>query len=107
MRSAIKTRQSFSGRKMTDHELDILQGIHEGVAALLDLVSSSSSALQVAYRRRTLVQSGLGGGGLEEGRQNADGGREKVGQEFTRDARGDGEASEPMCATLAENQDFN
>ena len=71
MRSAIKTRQSFSGRKMTDHELDILQGIHEGVAALLDLVSSSSSALQVAYRRRTLVQSGLGGGGLEEGRQNA------------------------------------
>ena len=70
MRAAIKTRQSFSGRKMTDHELDVLQGIHEGVAALLDLVSTSSSALLGAYRRRTLVQSSLGAGGHEEGGRN-------------------------------------
>jgi hypothetical protein len=55
MRTAIKTRHSFSGRKMTDDEVDTLCGNHEGIAALLDLVSTSCAALQSGYRCRTLT----------------------------------------------------
>ena len=60
MREVLKTRKSFSGRRMTDHELDITQGIHETVVALLDLVSASSSALAASYRRRVLTPASAG-----------------------------------------------
>jgi len=52
---------------MTDHELDILQGVHEAVVALLDLVAASSAALAATYRRRSLISPSVGVAGFDRG----------------------------------------
>ena len=72
LRSAIHTRQTCSRRIMSDHEINVLQYVHQSVSGLHDLVSSSTSVLVSIYRRRTCVVSKFAsesdGGDLQGGK---------------------------------------